>query len=553
MYNQKKNLLPAFIVALGLIVLPACSGLPLITAGNLTARSSNVVKVPVVAQAAAATPVPVVSAPAAVAVGEPGLVAAYEGVLQDIYTRVDPSVVAIRVVSTASVSDLQQQVPGFGSQGNTPQTQEALGSGFVWDTLGHIVTNNHVIAGADKIEVTFADGTIVPATLVGADPDSDLAVIKVDVPAAQLQPVQMADSTQVKVGQLAIALGNPYGLENTMTVGIVSALGRTLPAGDGTTASGYSIPDIIQTDAPINPGNSGGILVDANGQVMGVTSAIESSSRANAGIGFVIPAQIVSRVAPALIKDGKFVHSWLGISGASLTPDLATADNLAPTQRGVLVAEVVSGSPADKAGVKASTSKSDANGQTVPVGGDVITAVDGQKTDKVDDLISYLASSTEGGQNVTLTILRDGKEQTLSVTLAARPASTTQQASAPSQSTNPSNAVYLGIKAVELNDTLDKDLSLPNGTTGLLVQQLDPAGPASAAGMLAGAKPVLVNGRLVVSGGDIIQAVDGQSVSSLKELNAALGQHQPGDDVTISVLRAGSQVDLNVTLAARPN
>ena len=226
---------------------------------------------------------------------------------------------------------IQAQFTGFPffnlPQGQQPQQQyqSALGSGFVWDQNGDIVTNNHVVSGADKIEVTFSDGTIVPATLVGADPDSDLAVIKVDVPADKLHPVQLGDSSAVKVGQLAIAIGNPFGLEGTMTTGIISAVGRSLPANDNSTQS-YTIPDVIQTDAPINPGNSGGVLVDVQGQVLGVTSAIESPVRASAGVGFAIPSAIVNNVVPALIKDGKYVHSWLGISGTTLVPDLATGN-----------------------------------------------------------------------------------------------------------------------------------------------------------------------------------------------------------------------------------
>ena len=260
MNTRKTTVLPALILLLALVILPACSSIPLLTAGGVSSGVPEIITTPVAQSAPAA--VAQSGSSAQTAQGEPGLLAAYEGVLQDIYTRVNPAVVAIRVVSSASAGiDSQQQLPGLpnnNQNGNIP-LQQALGSGFVFDTSGHIVTNNHVVEGAQKIEVTFYDGTTVPATLVGADPDSDLAVIKVDMPADQLTPVQMADSTEVKVGQLAIAIGNPFGLENTMTVGIISALGRTLPAGEN--GSGYSIPEIIQTDAPINPGNSGGVLV----------------------------------------------------------------------------------------------------------------------------------------------------------------------------------------------------------------------------------------------------------------------------------------------------
>ena len=215
-----------------------------------------------------------------------GLMAAYQGALQQVYENVGPSVVNIQVWvkndAAAMGSEMPFEIPGFpgAPEGSQPEAQpysQGLGSGFVWDKEGHIVTNNHVVGDAEKIEVTFADGTTAPAVLVGVDPDSDLAVIKVDLPKDALKPVEMGNSTNLKVGQLAIAIGNPYGLEGTMTVGIISALGRTLPANLGTTgAPSYSIPDVIQTDAPINPGNSGGVLVNDQGQVIGVTFAIES-------------------------------------------------------------------------------------------------------------------------------------------------------------------------------------------------------------------------------------------------------------------------------------
>ena len=233
----------------------------------------------------------------------------------------------------------------------------ALGSGFVWDTQGHIVTNNHVVSGADTITVTFADDTTAEATLVGADPNADIAVIKVDVPASQLVPVKMADSTQVQVGQIAIAIGNPFGLQNTMTQGIISALSRTLPVDQAIPIPKpeppSNIPEIIQTDASINPGNSGGVLVDIEGQVIGIPSAIESSTNSNAGIGFVIPAEIVSKVVPELIQNGSYEHPWLGISGTNLNAAINKAMNLATTQQGALVMDVTSGGPASKAGLRA--------------------------------------------------------------------------------------------------------------------------------------------------------------------------------------------------------
>ncbi len=352
-----------------------------------------------------------------------GSLAAYQSTLEQVYEQVNPSVVNVEVVATVN-SPLSGTPFSFGG-GNAQGQQRALGSGFVWDNQGHIVTNNHVIDGANKITVTFADGTVSTAKLVGADPNSDLAVIKVDVPSSNLHPVQLADSTQVKVGQLAIAIGNPFGLSGTMTAGIISGLERSLPVGlDNPNLQGgptYTIPDIIQTDASINPGNSGGVLVDDQGQLIGVTAAIESPSNANAGIGFVIPSHIVEKVIPSLIKTGKYEHTWLGISGTSLTPDLARANNLDQSQQGVLIIDMASNGPAAKAGLRGSNHQADINGQTAPVGGDVIVAVDGQPVKRFEDMSSYLFENAQVGQTVTMTILRDGSQKDIQVKLGVMP------------------------------------------------------------------------------------------------------------------------------------
>jgi serine protease Do len=237
--------------------------------------------------------------------------------------------------------------------------------------------------------------------------------------------VQVGDSTLIKVGQFAVAIGNPYGEQNTMTTGIISALGRSLPVDNGAAQGpSYTIPDVIQTDAPINPGNSGGVLLNAAGQVVGVTSAIESPAGTSAGIGFAIPSAIVQKVVPALIKTGRYDHSYIGISGTTLTPSLAQAMGLKADQRGALVSGVTAGSPAAKAGLRGSTQQATVDGLSALVGGDVITAINGQPVKNFDDLVSYLARSTEVNQTVTLTILRGGTETTVQVTLSARPAST---------------------------------------------------------------------------------------------------------------------------------
>jgi serine protease Do len=243
------------------------------------------------------------------------------------------------------------------------------------------------------------------------------------MPANQLQPVQMGDSNQIKVGELAIAIGNPFGLSGTMTTGIISALGRTYPVDNSGAQTGpsYTIPDVIQTDAPINPGNSGGVLVNDQGQLLGVTFAIESSTNSSSGIGFVLPSASVQRVVPSIIQTGKYEHAFIGISGVGLTAQLATAMSLDAGQRGALVEDVTPNGPAEKAGLKGSSKQLDINGTTENVGGDVITAIDGQAIKSMDNLIAYLANSTNVGQKVTLTILRDGKQMSVDVTLGLRP------------------------------------------------------------------------------------------------------------------------------------
>jgi len=478
------------------------------------------------------------------------LLAAYQGTLENIYTTVSPSVVNIRVVQKAdATSSGTSQLPGFpffslpqGQQQPQQQFQSALGSGFVWDQNGDIVTNNHVISGAEKIEVTFSDGTIVPATLVGADPDSDLAVVKVDVTTDKLHPVQLGDSNSVKVGQLAIAIGNPFGLEGTMTTGIISAVGRSLPADENSTQS-YTIPDVIQTDAPINPGNSGGVLMDAQGQVLGVTSAIESPVRANAGVGFAIPSAIVNNVVPALIKDGKYVHTWLGISGRTLVPDLATAMKLDAGQRGALVEEIVPNSPAEKAGLHGSSQQVTIEGQTANVGGDVITAIDSQPVVEMNDLIAYLARSTKVDQKVTLTILRDGKQQTLDVTLTARP-SAEERNNASAQSNT--SGIHLGILGVTVDQSVAKEMNLPDQQQGVLVEQVESGSLADTAGLRAGTKSFTLDGQKINVGGDVITSVNGQPVTTIGELKAALAQLPSNHPLTLTLLRDGKELDITV-------
>ena len=484
---------------------------------------------------------------------------AANGTLEAIYAQVNPSVVHIRVeenvsnnVNSFSFPDL----PGFPNLApQTPNTPvRAEGSGFVWDMAGHIVTNNHVVANADKITVVFADDKMVDATLVGADPDSDLAVLSVDVPASELHPVQVADSTKLQVGDLSIAIGNPFGQEGTMTVGIVSALGRLLPV-DTTdpTAPQYNIPDIIQTDASINPGNSGGVLLNDQGEVVGVTSAIISSSGTSAGIGFAIPSTIVQQVVPALITDGHYDHPYLGISGVSLTPALDKAAGLSTDQLGALVGQVTPGSPADKANLHGSDRQVDVDGQQILVGGDVITAVNDQPVHNMDDLITYLYIYGQVGEKVNLTILRDGKEQSVDVTLQARPQANNQTTVASGTTQNNSGQAWLGITGATVNQDLAATMNLNSNQDGVLIEQIEQGSPADNAGLHGSFKPTTINGQSILVGGDIITAVDGQAIHNVQDLQSIIAQASPGDKLTLTILRDGQEQSINLTLGERPN
>ena len=331
-----------------------------------------------------------------------------QSIYRGIYDTVNPSVVNIQVLGTYN----------YGFYVGAVSSQ---GSGFVWDTQGHIVTNNHVVENAYNITVTFSDGTTTTAEVVGTDVQSDLAVIKVDPTGLTLHPVSLGNSQIVKVGDLVIAIGNPYGLAGSMTQGIVSALSRSLTVDSSNpfSSSTYTIPDIIQTDAAVNPGNSGGVLVNTSGEVIGVTSAIQSTTNANAGIAFAIPSHIVERIVPVLIKDGRYKHPSLGLSGITLTANYATEMGLDANTHGVLITEITPGGAADLAGLRETTQQYTRYNRGVIIFGDVITAIDGNPVRTYEDLISYIFNKTEVGQRVELTILRDGKEMTVTATLQA--------------------------------------------------------------------------------------------------------------------------------------
>jgi S1-C subfamily serine protease len=324
-------------------------------------------------------------------------------VLVDLYQRVNPAVVNI-----TTYGEQGGFVVGLGE-----------GSGFIYDDGGNIVTNAHVVHGADQVEVTFADGLTRKAEVVGEDLHSDLAVVRVDPLPEGVHSLPLGSIEDLAVGQTVVAIGNPFGLQGTLTRGIISALGRTIPA-----LTVFSIPQSIQTDAAINPGNSGGPLLNLEGEVIGVNAQIETggTSRANSGVGFAIPVSIVERVIPTLIENGKYDWAWLGVRGGDVDPSLVEAMNL-PVERGAYLWQIEPNGPADLAGLQGSDETVELNGRQVDIGGDVVIAVNGQNVNTFDDLLIYIALKAAPDQEITLTILRNGESQDVTVRLAPRPSS----------------------------------------------------------------------------------------------------------------------------------
>jgi len=357
------------------------------------------------------------------------IVAAQEEVINRIYETALPSVVQIRVTRKLGEKSSSPEAPGapgrpfdfdrFRDMPGVPEEffRRGSGTGFVWDEEGRIVTNHHVIDGASRITVIFSDRTEMDAKLLGSDPDSDLAVLQIDVSDAPAQPVPLADSDAVKVGQMAAAIGNPFGQEFTITTGIISAVGRTIRSGNGA----FSVPKVIQTDAPINPGNSGGPLLDRQGRVVGVNTQIISRSGSSAGIGFAVPINAAKRVIPVLIDKGSYEYAWLGISGSTLSPDVAGLMDLPEDAKGILVIAASEDGPAEQADLPGSDRTVESEGIDYPVGGDVIVSINDFPTNEMDELISYLIDLTRPGDEVTLEVVRDGERQSINVTLGIRP------------------------------------------------------------------------------------------------------------------------------------
>ncbi|MFB0533427.1 MAG: S1C family serine protease [Anaerolineae bacterium] len=333
-----------------------------------------------------------------------------EELLVNLYERVNPAVVNIRVIKRVEQTATFVMPDEF--------YQEGQGSGFVWDREGHIVTNNHVVEGADEVEAVFWNDTVVEGKVIGTDPDSDLAVVEVDLPAETLHPaVELGDSDELRVGQMAIAIGNPFGQAGTMTRGIISGLGRTFRPG----SSPFAIPEMIQTDAAVNPGNSGGPLLDSEGRVIGINTLILSRSGSSSGVGFAVPINMAKRVVPVLIEEGEYQYAWLGITGTDLTPAIVEAKELPASTQGALVIEVGQDGPADEADLRGGTETIEIRGRPLRIDGDIILAIDGTPVQDMDDVIVYLVKHTRPGQEVELSILRDGQERKLTVELGERP------------------------------------------------------------------------------------------------------------------------------------
>jgi S1-C subfamily serine protease len=336
-------------------------------------------------------------------IGQVGIVKASdtELPLPDLFQKVEKSVVQITDSSEINVFESR------------------LGSGFVYDDNGHIITNHHVVSGGgNRLDVTFPDGIVYRASLIGSDPSADIAVLYVEeAPKEKLLPLSLADSSKVRVGERVAAIGNPFGLSGSLSNGIVSGVGRQIPAEE---EEGFTIPDIIQTDAPINPGNSGGPLLNMRGEVIGINSAIYSTTGQFAGVGFAIPSNTIAQVMPSLITRGSYQHPWLGVAGRDMTPGIADRLGL-DEPRGFLVMDVVAGSPAEKAGIQRGNEDTVIDGIPIKLGGDVIIAVDNNTVRKIDDILAYVEMKKSVGDDLKLTILREGQTMEVIATLAARP------------------------------------------------------------------------------------------------------------------------------------
>lgn len=464
-----------------------------------------------------------------------------------LYDKVDQSVVQVTQDSN---------VPGA----------SRLGSGFVYDKEGYVVTNYHVVAGDSvnkEFDVTFTDGTGYKATVVGVDPFAEIAVLKIPLEnntevMKKLIPLQIGDFSKVNVGQRVAAIGNPFGLSASITEGIISGLGRVLPALPSENSPiplvedtpAFSIPDIIQTDAAINPGNSGGPLLNMRGEVIGINTAIFSATGVYSGVGFAIPSYLIQKVVPSIITTGEYQHPYLGVSGTDIDSDIAEMMKLKNTT-GFLVIQVTSGSPAEKAGIRGGAILTEIEGREVELGGDVIVGIDDKSIRKIDDLLSYLDREKKVGENVTLTIIRNGQVQEIGLTLAARPDSTISDDETMQEIQN--NSPSLGITGINVTPEIALQINVPSnivdgGEKGFLVIDVLRNSSAEDAGIRGGYISSNINGNQIELGGDIIIGIENVTIGSVEDIRKALSTKQVGDTVQLTVYRDNRTVEIPVTL-----
>ena len=326
---------------------------------------------------------------------EVGIQRGYEYSLIDIFEKSEESIVQVSVLRGES--------------------EGGMGSGFVYSDEGYVITNQHVVQDAQKVMITFLDGEAYIGNVVGSDRDLDIAVVKVEPTNTYLQPIKIGDSSELKVGEKIAAIGNPFGLSGSMTAGIVSQMGRLLPQ-----ETGYSIPDVIQTDAAINPGNSGGPLINMKGEVVGINTAIQSATGEFSGIGFAVPSNTVKKVVPVLIENGEFKHPWMGISGTDVDPELAEVREL-KSSKGFLVVSVIEGSPAETAGLLGVTESEERDGREFALDGDIILSIDGETVRKISDILVHLQREKSVGDEMVLSVNRNGEMVELTMILEERP------------------------------------------------------------------------------------------------------------------------------------
>jgi serine protease Do len=464
--------------------------------------------------------------------------------LPELFKRVNQSVVQISATGQNTAYEL-------GSR---------LRSGFIYDNDGHIITNYHVVNGGNELLATFSDGSAHNSTLVGSDPYSDLAVIKVNTESQEkLIPLIIGNSSDLVVGQPVAAVGNPFGLSGSMSEGIISGLGRQLPSSSlppekslpplfgrnqiPSRSSSFSIPDIIQTDAAINPGNSGGPLLNMKGEVIGINSAIFSNTGVYAGVGFAIPSNTVKKVVTSLIETGSYDHPWLGIVGVDITPSIGKSMNLSLTEsKGFLVTDVNANGPADKAGIHGGDRITQINGtdREINLGGDMIIGIDNKAVRNIDDLLAYLEREKSVGENVTLKLIRNGEPLEKILTLEKRPDSENMLQMGNKQ-------LSLGITGVDVNPTIAKAMNLTN-SKGFLITSVTANGPADKAGIQGGFKVETINNTQYRLGGDVIIGVDNNTINTVEDIKNYIDTKNEGDIVKLKVIRNGQIKDMDAKL-----